>query len=83
MMDALMQNVHAVYICYWYMTSLHAMLSRMVAYDSNRYGRWLHDFGVMLTVPLDDQVAFLRTIFTHSMTCKPYSNMAWDMWNVP
>lgn len=82
MTDALMQNVHAVHICNWdeYVSSLRAMLPWMVAYDNNRYGRWLPDFWAMLTALPADQVAFLRTDFTQSITGKPYSNMAWDMW---
>ena len=44
--DALMQNVHAVHACNWYdyMSSLCAMMPWMVAYDNNKYGRWLPDF---------------------------------------
>ena len=77
MIDALMQNVHAVhicacacrlYICNWdeYVSSLRAMLLWMVAYDSNRYGRWLPDFWTMLTAL---QMAFLRTEFSQSQGC--------------
>ena len=82
MTNALMQNVHAVHICNWdeYVSSLRAMLPWMVAYDNNRYGRWLPDFWAMLTPLPDDQVAFLRTDFTQSITGNPYSNIAWDMW---
>jgi hypothetical protein len=82
MTDALMQNVHAVHICNWdeYVCSLRAMLPWMIAYDNNRYGRWLPDFWAMLTTLPADQVAFLRTDFTQSITGNPYSNMAWDMW---
>ena len=59
MIDALMQNVHAVHICSWdeYVSSLRAMLPWMVAYDNNRYGRWLLDFWAMLTTLPTDQVA--------------------------
>ena len=52
----------------------------MVAYDNNRYGKWLPDFWAMLTSLPTDQVAFLCTDFTQSITGNPYSNMAWDMW---
>lgn len=83
MTDALMQNVHAVHVCNWdeYVSSLRAMMPWMVAYDNNKYGRWLPDFWAMLTSALPaDQVAFLQTDFTQSITGNPYSNMAWDMW---
>jgi hypothetical protein len=82
MVDALMQNVHAVHICNWdeFVSSLRAMLPWMVVYDNNRYGRWLSDFWAMLTSLPADQVAFLRTNFAQSITGNPYSNMAWDMW---
>jgi len=82
MVDELMQNVHAVHICNWdeYVSSLHAMLPWMIAYDNNKYGRLLPDFWAMLaTLPLV-QVEFLRTDFTQSITGNPYSNLAWDMW---
>jgi hypothetical protein len=74
MTDTLMQNVHAVHICNWdeYVSSLHAMLPWMVAYDNNRYGRWLPDFWAMLTALPEDQVS-------QSITGNPHSNMAWDM----
>jgi hypothetical protein len=41
---------------------------------------WLPDFWAMLTVLPADQLAFLHTDFTPSITGNPYSNMAWDMW---
>jgi hypothetical protein len=41
---------------------------------------WLPDFWALLTVLPADQVAFLHTAFTQSITGTPYSNMAWDMW---
>lgn len=61
MTDAVMQNVHAVHICNWdeYVTSLHAMLPWMVAYDNNRNERWLPDLWAMLTTFPADKVAFL------------------------
>ncbi len=64
MTDALMQNVHAVHVCNWeeYVSSLRAMLPWMIAYDNNRYGRWLPDFWAMLTDLPVDQVAFFRLI---------------------
>ncbi len=61
--------------------SYSGMLPWMIAYyDNNRYGRWLPDFWAMLTDLPVDQVAFLQTDFTQSITGNPYSNMAWDMW---
>ena len=82
MVDALMQNVHAVHICNWdeYANSLRTMLPWMVAYDNNKYGRWLPDIWAMLTTLPMDQIEFLLTDFTQSITGNPYSNMAWDMW---
>ena len=82
MTDALMQNVHTVHVCNWdeYVSSLRVMMPWMVAYDNNRYGRWLPNFWAMLTSLPADQVTFLRTDFTQSITGNPYSNMAWDMW---
>ncbi|KAL8605116.1 hypothetical protein ACOMHN_018917 [Nucella lapillus] len=82
MTDALMQNVHAVHECNWdeFVISLRAMLPWMLAYDNNRYGRWLSDFWAMLTALPADQVEFFRTDFAQSITGNSYSNMAWDMW---
>ena len=63
MTDALMQNVHAVHSCNWeeYIISLRAMQPWMVAYDNNKYGRWLPDFWAILISLPAEQVAFLRT----------------------
>ena len=82
MTDALMQNVHAIHVCNWdeFVSSLRAMLPWLIAYDNNQYGRWLPDFWAMLTSLPVDQVAFLHSDFTQSITGHPYSNMAWDMW---
>ena len=82
MTDALMQNVHAVHVCNWdeYVSSLRAMLPWMIAYDNNRYGRWLPDFWAMLKALPADQVTFLRSNFSQSITGNPYSSIAWDMW---
>jgi len=84
MVDALMQNVHAVHICIWdeYVSSLCAILPWMIAYDNNKYGRWLPDFRVMLTALPLDQVEFLHTDFTQSITGDPYSNLAWEMYTM-
>ncbi len=67
--DALTQNVHAVHICNWdeYVSSLRALLPWMVAYDNNKYGRWLPDFWAMLTALPADQVDFLRSNFAQSI----------------
>ena len=63
MTDALMQNVHAVHIGNWdeYVSSLHVMMPWMVAYDKDRYGRWLPYFWVMLTSLTAEKIAFPHT----------------------
>ncbi|KAK7083853.1 hypothetical protein SK128_014644, partial [Halocaridina rubra] len=55
--DALIQNINAVHICNWdeYVSSLHAILPWMIAYDNNCYERWLPDFRAMLTTLPADQ----------------------------
>ena len=54
--DVLMQNVHAVHVCNWdeYVSSLCAMLPWMVAYDNNRYVRWLPDFNMSIQQPMQN-----------------------------
>ena len=66
MTDMLMQNVHAVHVFNWdeYISS---KLPWSVAYDNNRYGRWLPDFLAMMTALPVDQVAYLPTDFTRSI----------------
>ena len=73
MVDALMQNVHAVHICNWddYVSLLCAMLPWMIAYNNNKYGRWLPDFWAVLTAFPLDQVEFLCTDFAQSITGNP------------
>jgi len=74
-----MLTVHA---CNWdkFMSSLRAMLPSLMGYNNNQYGRWLPDFWAMLASLPVDQVTFLHSNFTQSITGHPYSNMAWDMW---
>ena len=82
MTDALMQNVHAVHICNFeeFVSSIRAMLPWIVAYDKINYGRWLPDFWTMLTCLPDNQVEFLSSNFSQSISGNPYSNFAWHMW---
>jgi len=74
MVDALIQNVHAVHICNWdeYVSSLHAMLPWMIAYNNKKCGRWLPDFWACLQHFLLDQLEFLCTDFTQPITGNPY-----------
>jgi len=55
MVDALMQNVHAVHICNWDEYSMSAQCVPCCHYDNNKYGRWLPDFWEMLTALPSDQ----------------------------
>ena len=82
MTDVLMQNAHAVHSCNYdeFVVSLRAMLPWLVAYDNNKYGRWLPEFWAMLMALPVDVVDFLHVNFSRSITGNPYSNMAWDMW---
>ena len=49
MADALLQSVHAVHTVDFseYINSVRAMLPWMLAYDKQRYGRWLPDFWLL------------------------------------
>ena len=70
MTDALMQNVYVVHNCNWdeFVSSLRAMLPWLMVYDNNQYGRWLPDFWAMLASLPVDQVTFLHSNFTQSIT---------------
>ena len=75
--DVLMQNMHASYLqLFQFSVCYAAMDDTYVAYDSNEYKRLLPDFWAMLIAFLTDQVDFLCTDFTQSITGHPYSNMA-------
>ena len=67
MVDALRLNVLAVHVCNWeeYVSSLRVMLSWTVAYDNNRYGRWLPDFWAVLTALLVDQAVVNQVEVSH------------------
>ena len=50
-------------------------------YDSDRYGRHFHDFCAMLDdQPADPETYFANDFFAQSMTGKPYSCLALDIW---
>ena len=82
MVEALMINVWAVHKCNWeqYFESLREMMPWMVIYDQTNYGRWLPSLRAILTSPPIKQTQFLSANFAQSMTGKPYSCIAWDMW---
>ena len=82
MADALLQSVHAVHTVDLseYINSVRAMLPWMLAYDKQKYGRWLPDFWAMILNLPADQFTFLKENFAQSITGNPYSNMAWCMW---
>ena len=83
MVEILTQNIHAIRTGNWseFKSSLKLMLPWMQIYDNDRYGRYLPDFTAVLdTLPVD-QTAFMDSgLFAQSMTGKPYSCVALDIW---
>ena len=83
MVEVLTQNIHAIRTSNWteFKSSLKLMLPLMQIYDNDKYGRHLPDFTAVLdTLPVD-QAAFMESgMFAQSMTGKPYSCVALDIW---
>ena len=82
MVEILMMNVHAIHTCNWeeYLNSMRKMMPWLVIYDQTNYGRWLPHFWAMLSSLPTKQTQFFSSHFAQSMTGKPYSSIAWDMW---
>ena len=83
MVEVLTQNIHATRTRNWteFKSSLRLMLPWMQVYDNNRYGRYLPDFITVLDTLPEDQASFMANgLFAQSMTGKPYSSVALDMW---
>ena len=83
MVEVLTQNIYAIRTQNWkeFKASLWMMLPWLQIYDSDRYGRHLPDFCAMLDdLPADQETYFVNGIFAQSMTGKPYSCLALDIW---
>ena len=83
MVEVLTQNIHAIRTSNWteFKSSLKLMLPWMQIYDNNKYGRHLPDFTAVLDTLSVDQTAFMESaMFAQSMTGKPYSCVALDIW---
>jgi hypothetical protein len=83
MVAILMMNIHALHCCNWneFLSSMYAMLPWLSAiYDNDKYGRWLPDFWAMLTALPPEQTEFMKKNFAQSMTGKPFSSLALDLW---
>ena len=85
MVEVLTQNIHAIRTSNWteFKSSLNLMLPWMRIYDNDKYGRHLPDFTAVLDTLPEDQTAFMESgMFAQSMTGKPYSCVALDIWIV-
>ena len=83
MVEVLTENIHAIRTRNWaeFKSSLKLMLPWMVAYDNTKYGRHLPDFSAVLEDLPDEQASFMQSgFFAQSMTGKPYSSLALDIW---
>ena len=83
MVEVLTQNIHAIRTRNWteFKSSLKFMLPWMQVYDNDRYGRYLPDFITVLdTLPANQAVFMESGLFAQSMTGKPYSCVALDIW---
>lgn len=83
MAEILTQNIHAIRTRNWmeFKSSLNLMLPWIHIYGNDRYGRHLPDFiAVLESLPLI-QTQFMESgIIAQSMTGKPYSCVALDIW---
>ena len=82
MTDPLVQNVDACHARHLteYISSTYDMLPGLMAFDNHEYGRWLPDYWAMLSSLSEEQMAFFRGHFTHSITGQPYTCQSLDLW---
>ena len=83
MVEVLTQNIYAIRTQKWedFKASLWMLLPWLQIYDNDRYGRHLPDFCAMLdNLPADQETYFANGMFAQSMTGKPYSCLALDIW---
>ena len=83
MVEILIQNIHAIRTRNWseFKSLLKLMLPWMQIYDNDKYGRRLPDFIAVLDSLPPSQAEFMESgMFAQSMTGKPHSSVALDIW---
>ena len=83
MIEILTQNIHSLRTRNWkeFKSSLKLMLPWLKVYGNDKYGRHLPDLVASLDSLTKEQEEFFeRGMFAQSMTGKPYSCVALDIW---
>ena len=83
MVEILTLNIHSLRAKKWieFKSSLKLMLPWLQIYDNDKYGRHLPDFTAVLDNLTVEQARFMENgMFAQSLTGKPYSSVALDIW---
>ena len=82
MVEILIMNIHSIKVKDWklFTNSLRLMIPWLQIYDKLHYGKWLSNFWSDMVNLSEDIVQFMPTIFSHSITGKPYSALPTDLW---
>ena len=82
MVEILVMNIHFLKTKNWiqFKQSVRFMISWLHIYDKVHYGKWLPEFwSEMINLPHEIDV-HMPSIFSHSITGKPYSSIPTDLW---
>ena len=80
--DILLQNVAACHVgnLVEYLSSTHAILPGMLAYNNHDYGKWPPDYWSMISSFPYETKKYFSEHFAQSVTSLPYSNQPMDLW---
>ena len=56
------------------------MIPWLQIYDKIHYGKWLPDFWSEMSTSSEEISQYIPSIFSHSITGKPYSSIPTDLW---
>ena len=80
--EILVMNIHSLKTKNWiqFKQSIRLMIPWLQIYDKVHYGKWLPEFwSEMINLPHEIDV-HMPSIFSHSITGKPYSSIPTDLW---
>ena len=82
MVEILVMNIHSIKLKNWkqFKESLRLMIPWLQIYDKIHYGKWLPDFWSEMSTLSEEISQYMPSIFSHSITGKPYSSIPTDLW---
>ena len=82
MVEILMMNIHLIKLRNWehFKDFLRLMIPWLQIYDKIDNGKWLPNFRADISNLSEEIDQYIRSIFAHSITGKPYSSLPTDLW---